>query len=272
MQQALFKPISLLATRLPEAVVEQLAAGLSACRDAQAAQQSTVRLMQSLEGHNRVHVSELLHAWAQHAPTLSGNELAAALGAAAYQDRQVRSAVNLELVWTGPQVANMGLRNTEQVIKELIGSAKSTILLVTFAAYHIPSLVDALNEAIRRGVRVTFVLEDKKESGGKVFANASEALSVIHSPLVKVFVWPYECREQNEQGVPGALHAKFMVVDETKLFVSSANLTDYALNLNIELGVLISGGEAPAQAWNNVQALIRKGVLQNLLELGERPK
>ncbi|MCP5190712.1 MAG: phospholipase [Pseudomonadales bacterium] len=271
MHLELFRLISLLASRLPEAAVEYLAAGLSACPDAQAAQQTSVRLMQGLDGHNRVHVSELLHAWAQNAPELSGNELAAALGAAAYQDRVVRSAVNLELVWTGPHVANMGLRNTEQVLKELIGSARSTILLVTFAAFHIPSLVEALNEAIRRGVRVTFVLEDKKESGGKVFANASEALSVIHSPLVKVFVWPYECREKNEHGMPGALHAKFMVVDESKLFISSANLTDYALNLNIELGVLISGGDAPVQAWNNVQALIRKGALQNLLELGERP-
>lgn len=271
MHRELFRPISLLAGRLPEAAVEQLATALSICPDAHAAQQASVRLMQGLDGHNRLQVSELLNAWARNEPGLAGNELAAALDAAAYQDRMMRSAVSMELVWTGPHVANMGLRNTEQVLKELIGSAKSTILLVTFAAYHIPSLVEALNKAIGRGVRVTFVLEDKKESGGKVFANAWEALSVIHSPLVKVFVWPYERREQNEHGTPGALHAKFMVVDENKLFISSANLTDYALNLNIELGVLISGGDAPVQAWNNVQALIRTGVLQNVADLGGCP-
>jgi phosphatidylserine/phosphatidylglycerophosphate/cardiolipin synthase-like enzyme len=44
--------------------------------------------------------------------------------------------------------------------------------------------------------------------------------------------------------------------------VSSANLTDYALNLNMELGVLIAGGSQPQTVMAQFEALIAQGVLQ----------
>jgi len=43
------------------------------------------------------------------------------------------------------------------------------------------------------------------------------------------------------------LHAKLAVADGESLFISSANLTNAAMQLNMELGVLICGGELPAQ-------------------------
>jgi hypothetical protein len=43
--------------------------------------------------------------------------------------------------------------------------------------------------------------------------------------------------------------------------VSSANLTEFAFNLNIELGILVSGGHAPAEAARHVDELIRLGVV-----------
>jgi len=53
-----------------------------------------------------------------------------------------------------------------------------------------------------------------------------------------------------------------MLVDGERLFVSSANLTEFALTLNIELGVLLSGGAAPRQMERNLTELIRTGVLR----------
>jgi len=44
--------------------------------------------------------------------------------------------------------------------------------------------------------------------------------------------------------------------------VSSANLTEHALNLNVELGVVIQGGDAPGRAVDHVDALTREGILQ----------
>jgi phosphatidylserine/phosphatidylglycerophosphate/cardiolipin synthase-like enzyme len=61
-----------------------------------------------------------------------------------------------------------------------------------------------------------------------------------------------------------ALHAKCAVADARLLFVSSANLTDYALNLNMELGVLIAGGSQPQTVMAQFDELIAQGILQRV--------
>jgi phosphatidylserine/phosphatidylglycerophosphate/cardiolipin synthase-like enzyme len=61
-----------------------------------------------------------------------------------------------------------------------------------------------------------------------------------------------------------ALHAKCAVADARLLFVSSANLTDYALNLNMELGVLIQGGPHPATVVAQFDEFVARGVLRRV--------
>jgi phosphatidylserine/phosphatidylglycerophosphate/cardiolipin synthase-like enzyme len=58
-------------------------------------------------------------------------------------------------------------------------------------------------------------------------------------------VWPQEKRPRDEAGRFGSLHAKCAIADEEWLLVSSANLTMYAMNLNMELGLMIRGGNLP---------------------------
>lgn len=79
---------------------------------------------------------------------------------------------------------------------------------------------------------------------------------------LKVYVWPLEQRKRNDRGQHGTLHAKCVLVDSDRLFVSSANMTSFALELNIELGVLLNGGDAPRQMEKNLTELIRTGVLR----------
>jgi len=59
----------------------------------------------------------------------------------------------------------------------------------------------------------------------------------------------------------GFLHAKFAVADEAALFVSSANLTEYAFNFNMELGLLVRGGDLPAQMVSHLRHLVEERVL-----------
>jgi len=40
----------------------------------------------------------------------------------------------------------------------------------------------------------------------------------------------------------GSLHVKCAVADASVALISSANLTDYTMSLNMELGVLVKGG------------------------------
>ena len=66
-------------------------------------------------------------------------------------------------------------------------------------------------------------------------------------------------------GKHGSLHAKCAVADRRRLFLSSANLTAYALTLNMELGLLVTDGPLPAQVDQHFRALIEAGKLVTVI-------
>lgn len=189
-------------------------------------------------------------------------ELGHALLAAYAASRQERQRQQLELVWSGPGIASTALRSTGPALLELIESARKSVYLVTFAAYKVPAVADALAAAERRGVRVVFVLESDDGNGGKVDFDPLPHLGAAGIQHAEVFTWPRAHRMRDERGRFGSLHAKFAVADRVRLLVSSANLTEFAFNLNIELGVLVTGGHAPAEAARHLDELIRLGVLR----------
>jgi cardiolipin synthase A/B len=49
------------------------------------------------------------------------------------------------------------------------------------------------------------------------------------------------------------------VADDAQLFMSSANLTEYAMRHNMEMGVLITGGEEPGRVREHLRALVARG-------------
>ena len=79
-----------------------------------------------------------------------------------------------------------------------------------------------------------------------------------------VYFWPKENRGQDDKGKVGILHVKCAVADGRWLFLSSANLTEYAFTINMELGVLVTGGNLPAQVQEHFDRLIQDGVLVNV--------
>jgi cardiolipin synthase len=251
-----------LAAILPAGVSSQLATAIRRARTSAERESVCNRLLPELLADNRGLFLEFAQAWRQAPDDVSGAVIAASLEAAALQSGRLRDLSSVELVWTGPSGMNMGMRNTEQVILEMIRSARQSIYVVTFAAYRVGALVEALAGAVARGVRVSFILEDKDESDGKVSLSALPALSVTGLSAARVYVWPFEQRARNERGQHGTLHAKCVLVDSQRLFVSSANLTEFALTLNIELGVLLKGGDAPRQVERNLTELIRTGTLR----------
>ncbi|HNJ41010.1 MAG TPA: phospholipase D-like domain-containing protein [Acidobacteriota bacterium] len=65
-------------------------------------------------------------------------------------------------------------------------------------------------------------------------------------------------------GSHGSLHAKCAIVDGRRIFISSANLTEFALNLNMEMGVLIESSDLAQQAEKHIKHLITYGLLRCL--------
>ena len=101
----------------------------------------------------------------------------------------------------------------------------------------------------------------ERESSGEsdIDRQCHELGSVIvgAAPLLR---WSPQRRIRDERGHAGLMHAKAAVGDSTVAFFTSANLTEAALERNMELGVLIRGGKLP---------LAIERLVDNLTESGE---
>lgn len=209
----------------------------------------------------RAALSGLLAQWRQQGRDVSPRELAWALRAANSTDEFHRFRQDLEMVWSGPSAGASSFRRTDQALLELIQGAKRSIIVVTFAAYKVPHIAAALVDAAKRGVKVSLILESSEESEGAVTFNAIEAMGSELARASTVYAWPTEKRGMDAKGNRGALHVKCAVVDDEAALISSANLTEHAMNLNMELGLLVRGGELPRSLAAHVRSLIQSRVL-----------
>lgn len=204
------------------------------------------------------HLELVARAWAA-SPELPGVAVAAALRAAAGSVAAVRAVNQVSLVWTGPQTEAAGFRSTRAVLNTIIADATERLLLVSFASYRVDWLVDRLSDALDRGVEASLVLETTEDSGGDLTFDAAGAFA----PLVgraRFYRWPIENRSP-EFAPSSRLHAKCVVADARVALITSANLTDAAINDNIELGTLIEAGPLPRRLGDHFDRLIADGTL-----------
>jgi cardiolipin synthase A/B len=202
----------------------------------------------------RAAVARVVSAWAYG--KVSGDEVAGMLLGASEARQRVECELSVELVWTGPTTRFVPTRRTEQVLLDLIASAKADVFLVSFVAYDVRSVVTAMNEAASRGVRLRVLLEASTSHGGSLNVDPTATMRAS-VPSAELFTW----REKPEPFVDGKVHAKVAVVDEARAFITSANLTGHALEKNMEAGVLVNGGPAPKTLSDHLQALIDVGII-----------
>ncbi len=192
-------------------------------------------------------------------------ELAFALRVAGAAVAQVHAAEgHAELVWSGPETGVIGVRRTEQVLRDVIAEATHELFLVSFAAFRIEHLLTALRDSARRGVAIHFLLESSAESAGQLGVSAREAFA-IDETLAKqatFYVWPRELRPLSASGRPAKLHAKCAVADQHIALITSANLTADALERNLETGVLIRGGNVPQTLAHIFTRLVTSGTMR----------
>ena len=205
-------------------------------------------------------VAELLDLWSKENPDWNSSALATALMSSTYSVRQSRQEVDVELVWTGPEVTTIPLRRTDRVLLQLIKEAREEITLISFAVYKIPEIAQALQGALNRGVKVRLIAEDS-EVADKIPFGIKEALGKNIIEQTQVFIWPKHKRPVDNEGRYGSLHIKCAIADSQKLFITSANLTQYAMTLNMEMGVLIQSCQVANQVERQIEKLIEQGIL-----------
>lgn len=206
-------------------------------------------------------VGRLNQAWRISKDTSPGDVAFALRGAsAAAVLRENRGAV--ELVWTGPSTGLVPVRHTEQVLCEVIEAAKRRLFLVSFVAYEVDSIIRTLRGAIGRQVQIEVLLESSDKHGGKLTHDSVKAMKSI-LPSINIYVWSSDKKSLPGQ-LSGAVHAKCAVADGEVAFITSANLTSAAMERNMEVGVLVRGGEVPSKLHRHLGALISTKVIEKI--------
>src|SRR6516165_4037341 len=236
-----------LASALPSSVLQALAEAIRSCDPADWPWSKTRIAAGISQPHYRSLATCFLDAWQSAAKIVSPEAVAAALLTAAHSEQTHQQHQSVELVWTGPDVGVVPLRRTEQALLQVIDSASRRATVVSYAVYHIPRICEALVRAADRGVSINVIIETPDRLEGQNTYDTLKALGPSVAARCGVFLWPLEKREKDDNGKPGILHVKCAVADGRWLFLSSANLTEYAFTINMELGVLISGSNLPMQ-------------------------
>lgn len=195
-----------------------------------------------------------LRASSAAAPELSPAQIAAAFRGAAEVAALINRTGAVELVWTGPKTGLIPTRRTEQVILEIIETAKADVFLVTYVFHRAPSVVEALNAAVDRGVNTSILLEPSTGHGGAIVSDSVKAMAEA-VPGAAVYVWAPSAKGPESDALSASVHATCVVADRKLAFITSANLTSAALERNMELGVLIRGGHVPERLQSHLNAL-----------------
>ena len=242
---------------LPAATLRGVIGSLTALQSAELRMRQDAITVSVGDATSRDLLARLLRAW--EAGASDPSRLAELLEVSLSVAEAERASQQVSLVWTGPQLPGRTMRRTEQGLLEVIESARRELWIVTFAAYRVTSVVDALQAALRRGVRVWLVAESADASDGKLTFDAAAALGNEVQARATVLTWPREQRPVDASGRTGSLHAKCAMADDRVAFVSSANLTEFAMHLNIELGVVVENGPIPNALGQHFRNLLRVG-------------
>ena len=191
----------------------------------------------------------------QNDTSIGGAELSSSLLAAQAVARQTGRYGQQELLWTGPETASVPVRQTEEALLQVIRAAKKDLFIVSYVAYAIPNVMDALQDAQERNVTMNFLLEQSLEAGGKVSVDSIATLK-NRLPAAHFHIW-----KQPNAKVPAAVHAKCAVADGETAMITSANLTDKAMNDNMEIGILLNGGIVPKQLSAHFHALVTEKII-----------
>lgn len=173
-----------------------------------------------------------------------------------------------DLVWSGPEVPGVHARDTRRVFEELLGSVERSAWVSSYAFFDGPRAFQVLAQRMdaENKLDVSLLLNIQRKRGDTTSADR----------LVRRFAdrfwttdWPgsarphvyYDPRALELDGPAGVLHAKAIVVDDEVVCVTSANLTEAALDRNIELGLLVRDHALAASITSHFRVLIERGLL-----------
>lgn len=182
-------------------------------------------------------------------------------------ERTHRPPPRMELVWSGPDARGSTVRDTRLVLASLLESARESVIVAGYA-FDRPEILAPLHAAMLRGVSATVFLDIEGHASSPKVADefATRAIDrFLHE------VWSFgpprpEIYWDPRTAVPGppwvSLHAKCVVVDGARAFVTSANFTERGQTRNIEVGALIEDRAFASELAAQWRLLIADGLVR----------
>lgn len=181
----------------------------------------------------------------------------------------------IDLVWTGQEVVGSESRDTSVVVRELFSTAKTSVLISSFAIDKgkkarelfgvLAERMDANPELQVRmflNVHRPYKSEDPDSKLLREFADTFRKEIWPGQRLPEVFHDPRSLARGT--GEKASLHAKCVVVDEERLLVTSANFTEAAHERNIEAGVLLADPVAARAMRSQFETLVTQNILHRV--------
>ena len=179
----------------------------------------------------------------------------------------------VDLVATGPEGGEGTPRATSVVVGDLFRGAKKSVLVAGYAVRQgqrvFKDLADRMAESPK--LRVRLYLDIQRTNGD---TSIPEEIVRRFSQRFRSTQWPsqrpvpdvyYDPRSVAiDRSKAGALHAKCVVVDAERLFVSSANFTEAAQERNIEIGLLLNSPVLASRVSEFFERLTQTGTLIKL--------
>ncbi len=176
-----------------------------------------------------------------------------------------------EFVWSGPEVHGLHARGTRQVLEASLASARGSVWLSTYVFFDgqqaFEPLARRMDEATELAVTVLLNIERKRGDTTRAddlvrrFADRFWNSDWPGARRPRVF---YDPRSLEPGGPGGVLHAKALVVDDELVLLTSANLTEAALDRNIEMGVLLRDRAFAATVVAHFRGLVERELLRPL--------
>ncbi|MHB1345039.1 MAG: phospholipase D-like domain-containing protein, partial [Thermoleophilia bacterium] len=153
----------------------------------------------------------------------------------------------------------------------LLGSAQDSVWASSFAYFDGPQAFKVLADRMDAvsDLDVTLLLNIQR---AKNDSSAPDELVRRYAERFWGKDWPgttrprifYDPRSVELNGPAGVLHAKAVVTDDEAVFVTSANLTEAALDRNIEVGLLIRDRALAANLVRHFRGLIERELVAAL--------
>ncbi len=175
------------------------------------------------------------------------------------------------MVTTGPEALGITNRDTSVVVRELFAHARQSVLVAGYAVYQGQKVFQALADRMDAvpELKVRMFLDIGRGQGD---TSASSEIIRRYAERFRTKQWPqgrrlpevlFDPRSlESDPHKKACLHAKCIVVDREKVFVSSANFTEAAQERNLEVGLLIDSTLLAGRLTNHFECLALGNLLQ----------